>query len=310
MYHCPWAGLQTGRAIGGRLCPFLQTEWKEFSDYTGRVHYTVANKQDTTYLGRFTFDTLMDFEGLARVLTILARGFLFHEPDGSLAAQPRVRIEYARRGLCAWCSVPDKKKATPKAAWKFRTDFRELHGDFPRLVDREGSGWFHRHVHEVIAFVKANPAAVYSGTLQKCAKLESGFDNAWRDKVTQMQMPVFSPTTKGQWSLRFEDILANALYQGPLRCTDMELPDELMERLRTATPKEIPIHMVTAVVAYYIANKPDDSDWVVLPVANFDAYFGTTSFGRKILKQIPQEIMERSNTGFGICRYRITNAFR
>ena len=125
-----------------------------------------------------------------------------------------------------------------------------------------------------------------------------------------MQMPVFSPTTKGQWSLRFEDILANALYQGPLRCTDMELPDELMERLRTATPKEIPIHMVTAVVAYYIANKPDDSDWVVLPVANFDAYFGTTSFGRKILKQIPQEIMERSNTGFGICRYCITNAFR
>lgn len=83
-----------------------------------------------------------------------------------------------------------------------------------------------------------------------------------------------------------------------------------MERLRTTTPKEIPIHMVTAVVAYYIANKPDDSDWVVLPVANFDAYFGTTSFGRKILKQIPQEIMERSNTGFGICRYCITNAFR
>ena len=174
MYHCPWAGLQTGKAIEGRLCPFLQTEWKEFSDYTGTVHYTAVNKQDTTYLGRFTFDTLMDFEGLARVLTILA----------------------------------------------------------------------------------------------------------------------------------------NALDQGPLRCTDMELTDELMDSLRTATPKEIPMHMVTAVVAYYIANKPDDSAWVVLPVANFDAYFGTTSFGRKILKQIPQEIMERSNTGFGICRYRITNAFR
>ena len=229
MYHCPWAGLQTGRAIEGRLCPFLQTEWKEFSDYTGTVHYTVANKQDTTYLGRFTFDTLMDFEGLARVLTILARGFLFHEPDGSLAAQPRVRIEYARRGLCAWCSVPDKKKATPKAAWKFRTDFRELHGDFPRLVDREGSGWFHRHVHEVIAFVKANPAAVYSGTLQKCAKLESGFDNAWRDKVTQMQMPVFSPTTKGQWSLRFGQCAVSgacALYRyGAARRVDGAPPD-------------------------------------------------------------------------------------
>lgn len=79
----------------------MLNEWKEFSDYTGTVHYTAVNKQDTTYLGRFTFDTLMDFEGLARVLAILARGFLFHEPDGSLAAQPRGRIEYARRGLCA-----------------------------------------------------------------------------------------------------------------------------------------------------------------------------------------------------------------
>ncbi len=252
----------------------------------------------------------MDFEGLTRVLTILSRGFLFHEPDGSLATEPRGRIEYAHRGLCAWCSVPDKEKATPKAAWQFKTDFRDLHGEFPLLVDEEGSGWFYRHVHGVIAFVKDNPGAVYSGTPQKCAKLERGFDDAWRDKVTQMQMPVFSPTTKGQWGLRFKDILANALEQGPLCCTDVELPDELIDRLRAATPKEVPLHMVVTVVAYYLANKPDDSEWVVLPVANFDAYFGTTSFGRKILKKIPPEIMERSDTGFGICRYRIANAFR
>ena len=91
----------------------------------------------------------MDFEGLTRVLTILSRGFLFHEPDGSLATEPRGRIEYAHRGLCAWCSVPDKEKATPKAAWQFKTDFRDLHGEFPLLVDEEGSGWFHRHVHGV-----------------------------------------------------------------------------------------------------------------------------------------------------------------
>ena len=52
-------------------------------------------------------------------------------------------------------------------------------------------------------------------------------------------------------------------------------------------------------------DKPEDSDWVVLPVANFDAYFGTTSFGRKYLKQIPETILERSETGFGLCRYRL-----
>ena len=48
--------------------------WKEFQDYTCVVNYTVRNKQDTTYLGRFTFDTILGFEGLNRVLTILARG--------------------------------------------------------------------------------------------------------------------------------------------------------------------------------------------------------------------------------------------
>ena len=45
----------------------------------------------------------MDFEGLARVLTILARGYLWErgEPDP----------DYARRALCAWCSTPERKNA-------------------------------------------------------------------------------------------------------------------------------------------------------------------------------------------------------
>ena len=42
----------------------MLNEWKEFQDYTGVVNYTARNKQDTTYLGRFTFDTILDFEGL------------------------------------------------------------------------------------------------------------------------------------------------------------------------------------------------------------------------------------------------------
>lgn len=46
------------------------------------VNYTARNKQDTTYLGQFTFDTILDFEGLNRVLAILAREFLFHNEDG------------------------------------------------------------------------------------------------------------------------------------------------------------------------------------------------------------------------------------
>ena len=42
----------------------MLNEWKEFQDYTCVVNYTARNKQDTTYLGRFTFDTILDFEGL------------------------------------------------------------------------------------------------------------------------------------------------------------------------------------------------------------------------------------------------------
>ena len=286
----------------------MLNEWKEFQNYTGAVDYTVRNKQNTTYLGRFTFDTILDFEGLNRVLTILARGFLFHNEDGSSAEAPRERIDYAKRGLCAWCSVPDSKKATPREAWQFGSDFRKFHGEFPGLVDENGSGWFHRHVHLVAAFVRKNPEKVSSSTQKKCAAIEKGFDRAWQDKVIQMQIPLFAPTTKGQWGLRFDSFLAQALELGPLRTEEPILPPALVEQLRNLTPKGVPMEMVETLAAYYLLNKPEDSDWVVLPVANFDAYFGTTSFGRKYLKQIPETILERSETGFGLCRYRLGEA--
>ena len=112
-----------------------------------------------------------------------------------------------------------------------------------------------------------------------------GFDRAWRDKVIQMQIPLFAPTTKGQWGLRFDSFLAQALELGPLRNEEPDLPPVLVEQLRSLTPKGVPVEIVETLVAYYLANKPEDSDWVVLPVANFDAYFGTTSFGRKYLRR-------------------------
>ena len=39
---------------------------------------------------------------------------------------------------------------------------------------------------------------------------------------------------------------------------------------------------------------------MVLPVANFDAYFGTTAFSKKWLAQIPAAFMERQNQHFGV----------
>ena len=55
----------------------MLNELKEFEAYTGKISYTAVNKQDTTYLGRFTFDGIIKGEGLVRVFTILARGFLW-----------------------------------------------------------------------------------------------------------------------------------------------------------------------------------------------------------------------------------------
>lgn len=120
-----------------------------------------------------------------------------------------------------------------------------------------------------------------------------------------MQIPLFVPTTKGQWGLRFDSFLAQALELGPLCSAEPELPPALVEHPYSLTPKGVPAEIAETLAAYYLANRPEDSDWVVLPVSNFDAYFGTTSFGRKYLKQIPESVLERSETGFGLCRYRL-----
>lgn len=265
---------------------------------------------DTTYLGRFTFDTLLDFDGLARVLTFLARGYLFHDADSAiLQGNPRSRIAYAHRALCAWCSVPDKKTAAPWKAWQFRTDFRDLHQEFPGLVDEDGMGWLCRHVHSVAGLIRKNPEELRKTALDKASVMEKKFNMAWRNKVLQFQTAIFSPQTKGAWVLRFDDVIADALEFGPLRQTGPELSPILLDRLRAAAPKGVPFEVIETLVAYYIANRPEDSDWVVLPVANFDAWFGGTSFSKKYLRAIPEEIMVRDGTGFWVCRYKISEGF-
>jgi hypothetical protein len=53
-------------------------------------------------------------------------------------------------------------------------------------------------------------------TLAKAEPLKKGFDAAWRAKVKQYQVSLYSPDTKGAWVLRFDDVLADALELGPL----------------------------------------------------------------------------------------------
>ena len=276
-------------------------EIEEFRAYTEQPIYSSAGKRDTSYLGRFTFDMLMDFEGLTRVLTVIARGYMWKDD--------RPDIECARRALLAWCSLPDNKKANPREDWQYKTNFKDLHGDFPELVNENGSGWFYRHVHSICDFVKANPSLTSKMAQENCIKLSHGFDEAWRKKVMQFQIPIFSPETKGAWVLRFDDILADALELGWLRQKAVPLSADILQRISTETPEGVPAEVVELLVRYYAANKPEDSYWVVLPVTNVDAYFGNTNFSRKWWNKVPESIIVRQKQSFGVCRYMVKRAF-
>lgn len=278
----------------------MLNELDEFRAYTTPVKYEVNRKGDTSFLGRFTFDSLLNFEGLGRIFTILARGFMFQTPEPD--------IDRARAALCAWCSIPESKNAAPREEWQSKTDFRELHDAFPELVDRNGRGWFCRHVHGVAKFVLDHPDAVRKGYTEYAEAIRRKFDKMWRDKMVQFQVPIFSLTTKGAWTLRFDDILADALEQGPLRNYEVAVPDNLRQRAEELTGKKAAPY-VCDLISYYHAHKEDDSDWVILPVTSFDMYYGGSYFSKRILSTIPETILERQNH-VGTCRYRVAEDFR
>lgn len=75
----------------------------------------------------------------------------------------------------------------------------------------------------------------------------------------------------------------------------------LLERLNTELPKGIPAEAVAMLIAYYDANKYDGRERVVLPIAAFDAYFGSTAFCRRYLAQIPATIIQRDTEKHGGC---------
>ena len=286
----------------------MLNEWQEFLDYTEPVEYQVSGKKDTTWLGRFTFEALRDFSGMNRILTILARGFLFHDSGGVLLpGDPRERIDYAHDGLCAWCSIPEQDN-TPKEEWQHRTDFAPLHDQFPKLVDEAGWGWFSRHFHRAMRFAVSHPESVHKNYADSAERLDKLFDQEWHSKVLQYQTKSLSTLTEGAWTIRFDDMIADALELGPLRRMEPELPAELVERLEQVRPEKMPPNVLPTLVAYYLANRPGDSDWVVLPVTNFDCYFGNTNFGRKYLNLLPREVIERNNS-FGVSRYQVREEY-
>ena len=146
-------------------------EWEEFSAYTRFPEYKADRKDDTGYMGRFTFPMFFEFEGFGHILTTLARGYLFR--DGSDGYD---RIDLARRALLAWCSLSgEKTKKAPdqEADPRLRVNYGEYAEEFPELVTPEGEGWLIRHVGNIIRFVEANPNAVRKGVWDKVQALKT-----------------------------------------------------------------------------------------------------------------------------------------
>ena len=284
----------------------MTNEWNEYIAYIGQPTYTVSNGKDTSFLGRFTTDMIKDFKGFARIFTILARGYLFHNADGTLKdGDPRERIEYARCALCAWCSIPDKKKnATPNAEWQFKVSFPEYHEEFPELVNEDGAGWYYRHFHAVADFISANRTKV-NKHIHCLAERTKQWEDSWSDKVKHYQVPIFTGTTRAEWALSFDAAIADALELGALRREAVTLTAEQIKHLELYKPKDVPMKVLTTLAEFYIANKQEQSEWVILPVTNIGAYLGSSSLGRQYLIKIPPEPMERKQSSFGTSVYRM-----
>ena len=77
----------------------MTNEWKEFQSYVTKPSYFCINKKDLSFLGRFSFKTLTEYEGLGRILTVIARGYLFHNTDGSLKDGKQTPALTVRHGL-------------------------------------------------------------------------------------------------------------------------------------------------------------------------------------------------------------------
>ena len=93
-----------------------------------------------------------------------------------------------------------------------------------------------------------------------------------------------------------------------MRDTEITLPKSIVGKIAEEA-QTIKTDWISTLICYHIQNKQPDSDWVILPASNFDAYFGTTTFSRKILSTIPKTILFRDRQVCGLTRYKVMPKF-
>ena len=70
------------------------------------------------------------------------------------------------------------------------------------------------------------------------------------------------------------------------------------------TPQKVPLRVTRTLLEYYLANKPTDSDWCVLPVTNVEAYLGSSALNRMYLKELIGTVIGRKNGRTDACIFR------
>ena len=157
-------------------------------------------------------------------------------------------------------------------------------------------------VHRIADFVNANRGRVSKSTW-KIADSINSFEPAWRNKVKQYQVPLFAQNTKGDFILRFDDVIADALELGALRMKSYVLTPEQKAWVKSMTPDSIPIKITETLAEYYFANKTENSDWVQMPQINLEAYFALPLSPSNTWPSC--QALWNGNERFGVCMYRV-----
>ena len=63
--------------------------------------------------------------------------------------------------------------------------------------------------------------------------------------------------------------------------------------------------MTRTIFEYYLANKPADSNWCVLPVTNVEAYLGSSALSRMYLKWLNNKFIMRKESAGVVGAYKM-----
>ena len=283
----------------------MTNEWLEFKAYTDTPVFLVESKQSTAFIGRFTVRMIKQNKGFSRIFTVLARGYLFHNADGTLRTDdPYARTEESRRFLCAWCSLP--YETVSNKALAFHTSFPELHSEFPDIVDENGAGWYYRYLQSLSAYIKKNKDNV-TKKLHCFAEKKTlkAIESTWANKLIQYQYSIYNNRSSADFPLLFDTAIADALVLGPLRTEAVVLSDETLQKIKSYGVNAKTERLMITLTEYYIANKEPDSDWVIIPRTNISAYLGSATYMESYENKIPEGFMEKKPEMGGVSEVRL-----